>query len=69
MTPQELMDLPGYGSATKVLRKMGAWNDPREKMDKLIGIIDDAASEISTLAADIEDTTVSIIKYMEAPCN
>lgn len=25
MTPQELMDLKGYGSAEKVLRKTGKW--------------------------------------------
>lgn len=65
MTPQEFMDLPGYGSAEKVLRKMGSWNDPVERMEKLVDIIDSAASEISGLASDIEDTTAGIIKALE----
>jgi hypothetical protein len=59
MTPQQLIDLKGYGSAEKQLRKMGKWKlTPQEefenKLGKIMGSIDDAISSIQSAENDLE---------------
>ncbi len=70
MTPQDLINLPGYGNAEKQLRKMGKWQlTPLEKiakaMDNLNYSIGDAADAID----DAQDEMTKIYKQLEATCN
>ena len=55
MTPQELMDLPGYGSAEKVLRNKGEWKlTPLEMLDK-IPYNEDVSEDIERVIAILEE--------------
>ena len=70
MTPQDLIDLPGYGNAEKQLRKMGKWQlTPQENLskalDNLNSSIDDAADAIN----DAQGEMTTIYKQLEATCN
>ncbi len=50
LTPQELIDLPGYGAAERQLRKDGRWLlTPEEKMDMAIDAI--RAAETAAIEA------------------
>jgi len=68
MTPQELMDLPGYGSAEKQMRKDGRWRlSPTEIIEKAL---DDAFHDIEQAAHYIESAEYAITKAAkEAQCN
>lgn len=56
MTPQELIDLPGYGKAEKYLRRTGKWKiDPKEKIEGLIGDLETALDDARSAQCNIED--------------
>lgn len=56
MTPQELIDLPGYGSAEKELRRTGQWVlPPEEKLEVLIGDLEMALDDAKAAQDNIED--------------
>ena len=56
MTPQELIDLPGYGSAKKQLRKQGNWQpDSRDKLEDFIGDLEYALDDAKRAQENIED--------------
>lgn len=64
--PHDLINMRGYGSAQKELRKAGLWNDPQERIEKLIGMIDGFADDIRDAVVDINCTTSKLIDAMEA---
>lgn len=47
MTPQQLIDLPGYGKAQEHLIKQGQWNDPKLKHQEMARKISDLAEELA----------------------
>jgi len=53
MTPQQLIDMRGAGSAEKWLRKNGKWRlTPTEKLMGIICNLDDAADDVRTYCDD-----------------
>lgn len=56
MTPQQLMDLPGYGAAEKWLRKAGKWRlTPEEKLEQAMYRIAAAISDASDAIKGADD--------------
>ncbi len=52
MTPQQLMDLPGYGAAEKWLRKAGKWRlTPEECLHMALHVADREDSDDLVLEA------------------
>lgn len=66
LNPHDLINLRGYGSAQKELCKANLWNDPQERIEKLIDMIDGLADDIRDAAGDINFTTSKLIDAMEA---
>lgn len=67
MTPQQLIDLPGYGSAEKQLRKMGKWKlTPEEQFEanvsKVMGSIEDAIGAITDAENDLDSALDNLSK-------
>lgn len=62
----ELINLRGYGEAEKVLRKKGLWNDPKEKIEKLIDKVSYFLDSIVDEANDAESALVDLHKALEA---
>ena len=55
MTPQELMDMPGYGKAEEYLRKTGKWKlTKEERIDKALGKLDDALDDARDAFLELE---------------
>lgn len=55
MTPQQLIDLRGYGSAEKALRRAGLWRlTPFEKLQASIDGLSDAIDSASNYISDID---------------
>ncbi len=53
MTPQQLMDLPGAGSAEKWLRNNGKWRlTPYENMCNAMGMLDAAIDDVRMYCDD-----------------
>jgi hypothetical protein len=56
MTPQELIDMPGYGKAEKHLRMIGEWViSPKEKLEALIGKLETSLDDAQLAMSNIED--------------
>lgn len=56
MTPQELIDMPGYGKAEEYLRKTGKWViNPKEKLEDLIGKLETSLDDAQLAMSDIEE--------------
>lgn len=66
INPHELINMRGYGTAQKELRKAGLWNYPQERMENLIDMIAGFADDIRDAADDINCTTSKLIDAMEA---
>ena len=53
MTPQQLIDMPGYGMAEAWLRRNGRWRlDPQERLANALSGLDNAISEAEEYAHD-----------------
>ena len=53
MTPQQLIDMPGYGMAEAWLRRNGRWKlDPQERLANALSGLDTAISEAEEYAHD-----------------
>lgn len=56
MTPQELIDMPGYGKVEEYLRKTGKWViSPKEKLEGLIGKLETSLDDAQLAMSNIED--------------
>lgn len=71
MTPQQLIDLLGYGSAQKKLRAMNKWRlTPEEQFQKsignIMGSIDDAMGAISDAENDLESALTAMSKTQKS---
>lgn len=53
MTPQELIDLPGYGAAQKKLVKLGLWKP--HPIDEICDYIDGALTDIDAARTENEN--------------
>ena len=60
MTPQQLIDLPGYGSAEKQLRKEGRWRLTPQEI---------AFNKLNDALSAIQDVEYCVNEAMEATCN
>ena len=65
MTPQDLIDLPGYGNAEKQLRKMGKWQ--LTPLEILWQISEDHCTKDAN--NKIDQATTILETAMEAQCN
>ncbi len=62
-----LINLPGYGSAEKELRKAGLWLlTPNEKIEKLMRRLSDAVEDVNDAATDCEYAMKDLESAMEA---
>lgn len=58
MTPQELIDMPGYGSAEKELRRQGRWMyTDKEKLQMVYDKFRSAYSDIGDAMDELEAHT------------
>lgn len=56
MTPQELIDMPGYGKAEKHLRKVGKWKlSPIEVIENSLGSLEVSLDMANSAMYEIED--------------
>lgn len=46
MTPQQLIDLPGYGSANKVVKTMGCWHVTMDDTERIEWLAENAETVI-----------------------
>jgi len=72
MTTQQLMDLSGYGSAEKQLRKDGRWKlTPQEKIEKMLDLLSSKIDEVEDAISDAQYELSKLYKQLEGynQCN